>query len=201
MGLVTRLRTARRISVPIAIGVVALLLGTALTAWTVVGGSEPDRTDQVAAVAPSVPPAVKTKPVVLRKAGIQLQVPVGYSVKQQQRTARFVAPDKAVVITAGRGAAGSLARANRHHLATVRRAYTKVEAAESQATRVAGHTALITSGQATNSAGVPIRFVAVVLRGGAHNYAITAYTARDSDPASVLPQVNAVVNSFELTAK
>lgn len=126
---------------------------------------------------------------------------MGFKVEREDGSARFVSPESDLVVTAGSGASGPLKAASRQFLDSVRESYAEVTVNGRQSQRIAGHRAIVTSGQSTNSAGVDIRFLAVVLRGQGQNYTIAAYTALNTDPEQVLPKVNAVVNSFEVTPR
>ena len=61
-----------------------------------------------------------------------------------------------------------------------------------------GHKAKATYGTARNTKKVKLRFVNFVIKSIARNYAITAFTAGNSDPLFVVPRVNAIANTFEV---
>jgi hypothetical protein len=56
--------------------------------------------------------------------------------------------------------------------------------------------ALAYGGIGINAKNARIRFLAITVQNGPTNYGITIFTAADSDPKTVLPQVNQVVDTF-----
>jgi hypothetical protein len=63
---------------------------------------------------------------------------------------------------------------------------------------IAGSPSLLASGTTTDESGRPVRFLAIAVRGDAHNYAITIVVPAGSNPSRVLPRVERLVASFEI---
>lgn len=175
----------------VALGVVALLVAGLLGYVTLrdSGGTS----DQAAA-------AVDTRAFVSQAGGFSLRVPADLKVAQSGSTARFTSADKDLVVSAGPIASGPLQSATVTFLDTVRQGYPDVKWLGSHKERVDGRPALDTYGQVRNAKGVPLRFVVVTIAARPRNFAVTAFTAHDSDPAVVLPRVDAIVNSFHVDA-
>jgi hypothetical protein len=177
----------------VVLGVCALVLGGwfGYVTWRDTGGrsSEP-----AAAAAPSVP----TERVVSRAGGYSVAVPTDMTVRKHGRTVRLSSRDQDLVISVGPGEKGTLLRANRRLLSDLSSTYRAFEPLASERLQVGGRPALSAAGTLTNKAGVRLRFVAVTVRAAPRNYALVAFAARDSDPASILPRVNAVASGFEV---
>lgn len=141
---------------------------------------------------------VETTRVVSRKGGFSLAAPTVLEVTKEGRTVQLTAEDQSLVVNVGPGEAGSLRKADRLFVDTLRTTYRRVRLSGSEAMQVDDLPALTTAGQATNANGVRIRFVVLTVRAKPGNYTIAAYAARDSDPSVVLPLVNAVANGFEV---
>lgn len=186
----------------VVVGVVALLLagvlGYVTFRDTFTDPATPTAADPSAS--PSVSPAavVQTRQVVHRRGGFKVSAPKELKAKRDGRTVRLTSKDRSLVVTVGPSEPGPLRQANRRILGTMRENYRRFELIATEPMRVDGRAALTTSGQATNAQKVRIRFVVLTVRAKPRNYTIAAYTARDSDPATVLPLVNAVANGFEV---
>ena len=190
MDLVSRIFGSRRVVVPVAIGIVALVLG-GLFAFITFRGDD----DVPAAEEPSAS-EVDSRSFVSKKGGFALDVPADLDASRNGRTATFAADDRSLVVTIGPGEAGRLSPASRKFLRTLRRGYEGFRLLGTEEQQVDGRPALASYGQATNAEDVKIRFVVVVVRDQPRNYTISAFTALGSDPDAVLPRVNAMVNSF-----
>ena len=68
-----------------------------------------------------------------------------------------------------------------------------------QAKQVGAAPALIYGGVGSNAKNTEIRFLAITVQHDPTNYGIAVFTAADSDPNIVLPPVNRVVESFQVT--
>lgn len=188
-------RVNLRMVIPIQIGIMALLLG----GYLLFGGTSDSETKPT--VKPD-PPAqqtvktVKTVPLVVKKGGFRLGVPTGLTAKRTGRTVTLSAKDRALVVTAGPVAAGSLTAGSKAFVTLMKRNYTTVRVLGTDRRTVNGRPALTTYGQAVNAKKVRVRFVSVLVSAKAHNFAINSFAGFASDPEVVLPQVNAVVSSF-----
>ncbi|MGH3815772.1 MAG: hypothetical protein ACRDUV_25540 [Pseudonocardiaceae bacterium] len=205
MAPLPRTLRASRVAVATAVGIVALVLAVVLTFQIATQDSASTGTVQPARSTPSRPEKptseavqVETKPYVHRRAHFRVEVPADYRVERRSHGVRLISADQDVVVTVGRGEQGGLRAAGGALQDTLKQSYDKVRVLGTQRNRVDGRPALISSGRAANSAGVAIRFVTVTVQHRPRAYALTAFTAMDSDPSQVLPRVNAVVNGFEV---
>lgn len=209
MALMERLRNGRSVAVPAVVGIVALVLALLVIAWSTRGNdsdtsptkNNAQATSKVSPQEPTskpTPPKVASKPFTYRKGGYRLDAPTNLVAKSKGTTTRFTSKDKSLVITVGQSGPGRLAPAQKRFLATLSKSYKKVTVLRTEDQKVDGRPARATYGSATNSKGVNIRFVTFMVRNKPRNFALTAYTASGSDPATVLPRVNRVVNSFEV---
>jgi hypothetical protein len=182
-----------RTSALVAVGVCALVLGVLLAyvTWRDTFGESPE---PAAAAAPSV----STERVVSRAGGFSVAVPTSMTARREGRTLRLSSKDRDLVITVGPGERGRLARASDRLLADLRSKYRGFEKWGSERLEIDGRPALSASGTVVNKAGVALRFVVVTVRARPRNYALIAFAARDADPASVLPRVNAVASGLEI---
>lgn len=183
--------------VPIQIGIVALLIGSYFVVQAVRGPATPS-TVPAATVASTQPAEPALAPFTSKKGGFELGVPAGMKAARKGKTVTVTSADRSLVVTASPGERGSLSAGGRDFVSSLKAGYTKVKVAGTEKQQVDGRSALATFGQAKNRDGVPIRFVHLVVAAKPRNYVITSYAGRDTDPAVVLPKVNAVVNSFTL---
>ncbi|HET6627078.1 MAG TPA: hypothetical protein VFG63_11885 [Nocardioidaceae bacterium] len=141
---------------------------------------------------------IHTDRFVSRAGGFSVQVPEGLRVTRQAQAVKLVSADKDLVVVVGPGEKGKLGPASDRFLDTMRERYQHLTLLGTKPERVDGRRALTSYGRATNANDVQIRFVVVVVRAQPRNYTIAAYTAFGSDPATVLPRVNAVLNGFRV---
>lgn len=212
MGFIERLRNDRSVAVPAAVGAVAIVLAVVVILWssrgnetgaTTTSNEAPTTSEATPKATPTTatkaPPAqITSKAFTYRKGGYRLDAPTDLVARNKGRTTRFTAKDKSVVITVGQSLAGRLAPTQKRFLSTLSKSYGKVKVIKAENLKIDGKPARATYGRATNSKGGDISFVTFMVRDRPRNFAITAYTAAGSDPATVLPRVNRVVNSFEV---
>lgn len=170
----------------VVVGVVALALGGWLAFVTFASD------DEAAAERTEVP----TRTVQPRKGGFTLEAPTSMKVKRGASTLSLTTSAKDLAITVGPSGPGAVKASDRRILSSLRQQYRKVRVISSEQIEVNGRTALTTGGQAVNSKRVKLRFVIVTVPGKRINHSITAFTTFDSDPATVLPLVNRVVEGF-----
>lgn len=140
-----------------------------------------------------------TRRVVSKAGGFSLRVPKDLTVTRTSRSVRLTSRGKDLVVSVGPIGAGRLPRATAAFLDTVRSGYARTTVLGHRKERVDGRRARTTYGQVRADNGGPrLRFVVVTVAARPHNYALTAFTAHDSDPAVVLPRVDAIVNSFHV---
>ncbi|HVE96184.1 MAG TPA: hypothetical protein VNA67_04290 [Pseudonocardiaceae bacterium] len=175
--LISRLRSRPIVSL---IGVVALLLAGVLgvTALMLKDG------------------AVETREVVNIAGGYRFEAPEGWSTTQQDRTTTVTSPDQSTVITLGLSRPGSLPVASTLFFQQVASKYRDVQMIPPQAKSVGPLPALIYGGNGTNAKDTRVRFLAITVKNEPTNYGITVFTAAGSDPKTVLPEVNRVVDTF-----
>lgn len=181
---------SRRVLVPVAVGMVALLAGAFFAYLTLRG--DPDAHDRATRA------HVETSRMVSLRGGFSIGVPEGLEASRHGRTVRLTSPDKTLVVTAGPSERGSLKQGSRRFVRTMRAGYSKVRVLGRQPQKVNGRRALATHGQAVNAGKVKIRFVSVVVGARPRNYTITMFAGFDTDPTVVLPKVNAVANTFKV---
>jgi hypothetical protein len=178
--LISRLRSRPVVSV---VGVVALLLagvfGVTALVWK---GSN----------------SVDAREVVNTAGGYRFEVPDEWSSTQEGRTTTVTSPDNATVITLGLGRAGSLPVAGTVFFQQVAGNYRDVKVIPPASKRVGPLLALAYGGIGTNAKNARVRFLAITVQNGPTNYGITVFTAADSDPKTVLPRVDRVVDTFRV---
>jgi hypothetical protein len=175
---ISRLRSQPIISL---IGVVALLLAGVLgvTALMLKDGD-----------------TVETREVVNTAGAYRFEAPEGWSTTQQDRTTTVTSPDHSTVITLGLSRPGSLPVASTLFFQQVAGKYRDVQVLPPQAKSVGPLPALIYGGIGTNAKDARVRFLAITIKNEPTNYGITVFTAAGSDPRTVLPEVNRVVDTF-----
>jgi hypothetical protein len=169
--------------IPVLIGVVALLLAAIFLVISLVSGG-------------SVSRAIDTGEVVNAAGRYRFEAPSGWSTTQQGRTTTVTSPDQATVVTLGVGRPGSLPQAGTQFFQEVARNYKNVEVIPPEAKDVGPQPALIYGGVGINAQNTKIRFLAITVQGSPTNYSIAVFTAAGSDPETVLPPVNQLVDSF-----
>ena len=174
--------------IPALIGVVALLLAAILGVTAlllnsgVVGGGAGDANE------------------VVNTAGhYRFDAPTGWSTTQEGRTTTVTSPDQKTVITLGVGRVGPIPVAGTLFFQEVSSHYKNVQVIPPEAKQVGPRTALVYGGVGNNDKNTSIRFLAITVENNPTNYAIAVFTAADSDPTAVLPQVNRVVETFRST--
>ncbi|HKR50934.1 MAG TPA: hypothetical protein VJT72_15385 [Pseudonocardiaceae bacterium] len=140
--------------------------------------------------------ATDTRDVVNTTGGYRFEAPDGWSATQDGRTTTVVSPDKATVVTLGLGRAGSLPVAGTVFFQEVAGNYRDVQVIPPQAKQVGPLAALIYGGNGTNAQNARVRFLAITVQNDPTNFGITVFTAAGSDPKTVLPQVNRLVDTF-----
>lgn len=177
--LASRLRSRPIVSL---IGVVALLLagGFGLFASLSRGGGN----------------TVDTHEVVNTAGGYRFETPDGWSTTQADRTTTVISPDRATVITLGLGRAGSLPVAGAGFFQQVGGKYRDVSVFPPEGKHVGAVPALVYGGIGTNARNTRVRFLAITIKNDPINYGITVFTEAGSDPETVLPQANRVVDTF-----
>ncbi|MGH3823898.1 MAG: hypothetical protein ACRDRA_13870 [Pseudonocardiaceae bacterium] len=184
--LITKLPWLARIRsrpIPALIGVVALVLAATFLVVSLLSSGSVSRT-------------VDAQEAVNNAGRYRFEVPTGWSTTQQGRTTTVTSPDQATVVTLGVGRAGSLPMAGTRFFQEVAGNYKNVEVIPPEAKDVGPRPALVYGGVGINAQNTKIRFLAVTVQGTPSNYSIAVFTAADSDPETVLPPVNQLVDTF-----
>lgn len=182
----------RRLTVLVAVGVVALLLGAVL-------GIRALRSDPAPTRRPAAHP-LRTTSLVSAAGGFSVRVPAGMSVRRQRGTVRLTTRDRAAVVSLGRTGRGTLPVASRRLVEGLSHTYARVRVLGRRSERVDGRPALTTYGVVTTSGKVPLHFVLIVVRATPRNFAVTTFARAASDPRTVLPVVDEVSGSFHVLA-
>lgn len=198
-------RAPRGVLGPVLVGSVALALAAVLGFVTVRDTApsdssvraahtlEPSGTDGSGRVS-----AVATRRLVSRQGGFAVAAPRDLEATAQGATIRLTSPTKDLVVVVGPAGDGPMLAAENRVLAGLRQQYDALSVLGQEPVALDGRRGSTTYGQAVNDAGARLRFAVVVVHAGRRNYAVASYTARDADPATVLPRVNAVANGFEV---
>ena len=202
-GWLSRANHRHPVGLPVVLGLVAAAFGLAVVLGDNLRGvgpgpAEPGRVgpgDRAAAASPAQP--LGTRPFVHPTGGFRIQVPAGLSAARDGHSARFTSRGKNLVISVGPTPSGSLSSASEQLLARIMANYQQVRVTDRHQQTINGRAAIMTAGLATNSSDVELRFLTVLLAADGRNLGMSVFTARDSDPAMVLPRVNALVNTLE----
>lgn len=178
-GLLARLRERK---VATLIGLVAIVAAIAVGA--------------TALLVDESPTADGPATIVNEAGGYSLVAPQGWDVTEEERTTKITSPDGAAVLTAGLGERGPLEDAAAVFFQKVARNYTDFSPLGVQGQQIASRPALLWAGKGTNANDVGVRFLAITIENQPRHYAISYFTADDSDTATLLPQVTSVVDSF-----
>ncbi len=140
--------------------------------------------------------SVDSDEVVNQAGGYQLMAPDGWKVTQDGPITKLTSPGKDAVISVSTGNRGVLHDAGALFFQQVGRHYenTKLTGVESE--QVGSRPALVYSGLGINKNDVKISFLAITVAGKPTNYAISVFTAADSNAQEILPRVNSVVDTF-----
>ncbi|MGH3794271.1 MAG: hypothetical protein ACRDSP_05225 [Pseudonocardiaceae bacterium] len=128
--------------------------------------------------------------------GYSIHVPDGWTAKTQDRTTTVTSADGRTLISFGIGRTGPLPVAGTLFFQQVGGKYHQVQVFAPEAKQIGGLPALVYGGAGVNDKNAGIRFLAISVTNNPTNYGIAVFTAADSDPAKVLPQADAIVDSF-----
>ncbi|HET9253602.1 MAG TPA: hypothetical protein VFO16_00180 [Pseudonocardiaceae bacterium] len=130
----------------------------------------------------------------------RFDVPAGWSHAEDGRTTTVTSPDKATVVTLGVGGIGAIPMAGTAFFQEVASHYKNVQLLPPEAKKIGSRPALFYGGVGDNDQNTSIRFLAITVENKPTNYSIAVFTAADSDPKTVLPPVNQLVESFQPTS-
>jgi hypothetical protein len=151
-----------------------------------------------AALSPTVQsPTVQSTRHTNGAAGYSFFRPAGWEVSERGTVSELTGPDRDVILSFGLGPEGELWGASDKLAASIEGAYDEVQLQGPRREAIAGRSAIVVGGSAVNQAGVPVRFLAITIRIGGENYAISVFVAETSDPVKVLPVVEDIIASFE----
>jgi hypothetical protein len=183
---------SRQYVVPAVVGVLALVAALVLGYVTVRDSPGASGTETTAAAT-----EVDTRRIVSTRGGFAVAVPVGLTVERAGGSVRLSSRAKDLAIVVAPAGHGPLAAAEDGVLDRMRPGYRRFTRLGADPAEVDGQPARTTYGHAVNDTGARLRFLVLTIHVGSRNYAVAAYTAFDSDPAVILPRVNAVANGFE----
>ena len=189
---------------PAIIGAVALVVAGYL-AWLTFqhddeGGNR--TTTPAAQGKPAKAVRVDTHTVLNRAGGYSLKVPRGMTATRKGVVTRIRDTDRTIAVTVAPIRKGKPADNNKDVLRSMLSTYRTVSLTTSQRQRIDKRAAVASYGKAVTKKGVSLRFVLLAVKGGERNFAISTFTAADSDPNKVLPRVRAISNGFHvLSAK
>ena len=182
---------SRRVAVPSAVGVLALLAAGYFGYLSLRGGG-------AAAAAPEPRTAVLATHRVTSRQGFSIGVPAGMQVTRRHGALTLTDRGHDLVVTVGRTGTGPVPRAAARFVGSLRAEYCHVRVLGRVHQQIAGRQAVATYGRAVNAHHARLRFVTVTVRARPRDYAITAFTAFGSDPAAVLPKVDAIASTFRV---
>lgn len=134
--------------------------------------------------------------VVNTEGGYRIEVPGDWSSTQDGRTTTVKSPEGGTLITFGLGRTGPMPVAATLFFQQVGSNYDNVQVFPPEGKQIGGVPALVYGGAGVNANDVKVRFLAITVENSPTNYGITVFTEAGSDPESVLPQVNQIVDSF-----
>lgn len=134
--------------------------------------------------------------VVNEAGGYQLAPPEDWKVSQDGAITKLTSPGKEAVISVSTGNPGALHDAGALLFQQVGRHYKNTKLTGVRSEQVGGRPALVYGGLGINKSNVKITFLAITVEAKPRNYAISVFTAADSNPQEVLPRVNSVVDTF-----
>ena len=173
--------------VPATVGVLALVLAGYLTWLSFQHGDPPVR-----------PVKVSTSTVVNHLGGYSLEVPKGMHASRKGATTQVRDKPRSITVTITPTVRGKPADNNRSVLRAMLPAYRTVQLTTSERQRIDHRAAVASYGRAVTKKGVALRFVLITVKGLHRNFAISTFTAADSDPDQVLPRVRAIANGFRV---
>jgi hypothetical protein len=181
-------RLTSHVAGPAIIGVVALVVAGYL-GWLTF---QHDDTEQ--------PVRVATERFVNNKGGYSLTVPKGMSATRQGAATRVLDTARTLTVTITPTRKGTPAENNKAVLRAMVSTYRTVSLTTSERQRIDRRAAVASYGRAVTKKGVALRFVLITIKGVQRNFAISTFTAADSDPEKVLPRVRALANGFHVLA-
>jgi hypothetical protein len=144
---------------------------------------------------------VDSDEVVNRAGGYQLMAPDGWDVTQQGAITKLTSPGKEALISVSTGNPGALHDAGALFFQQVGRHYKNTKLTGVQSEQIGSRPALVYGGLGINKKNVKINFLAITVEAKPTNYAISVFTAANSDAQQVLPRVNSVIDTFRALDK
>lgn len=137
-----------------------------------------------------------TTDVTSEAGGYRLTVPADWRTTQDGRTTTVVSPGGEAVIRIGAGQAGTLPATAALFFQQVGRNYADVRYLGVEGQQIGDAPALVHAASGVNDGGARIRFLAITVEHQPANLAVAVFTGAGSDPATVLPRVNTVVDTL-----
>lgn len=157
---------------------------------------DPTPDPAVGSGSPGTQPRIKTRRAVNRDGGYSFRYPRTWRVTKIGVVTELKAPGSRTVVDIGRGTKNPPRKiANALFNLTRRLDYKRVRRVSTGSQRFAGGRAYLIAARAVNRNNVRLRILFVAVDRGARSFPITIFTAEGTDPARVLPRVEAIAAS------
>jgi PsbP-like protein len=130
--------------------------------------------------------------------GYGFAYPPTWTIREEDRLTRLESPNGRIRVLFRTGMSGDLEIASSRLLDSLADITSNEQLIGVTREQIDGARSLLVSGTATDEAGEPVRFLAITVRGDPHNYAISIFVPRASDPVRVLPRIEEIVASFDV---
>jgi hypothetical protein len=132
--------------------------------------------------------------------GFRFIYPQAWGVRDKGRTTRVTSPDGTIDLSFGPLPEGERG-VSPNSIRPIDPELTRPRVIGSRWELIGGSLSLLVGGTATEASGGRVRFLEISVGAEPHDYAITIIVPFASDPAKVLPRVEAIVSSFEALGK
>lgn len=127
--------------------------------------------------------------------GYTFRYPGGWNLTPSSATTQVSSPDGLVSVSLQVAPAGDLSAVSGSFAHTYASSWTEVAYEPPQLRTLGSAPAAFLGGTATD-AGRQVRFLTIVVREGARNYALAVTVPREWDPAALMPSIDTIVTSF-----
>jgi hypothetical protein len=134
-----------------------------------------------------------------QKGGYAFDYPSGWAASKVGTLSRIESPSGRVYLTFNVGARAPLNVASSRLVESLYGKDTTRELLGTRRERIAGAPTLLAGGTAEDEGGKRIRFLAISVRGQAHNYEISIVVPAESDARRLLPRLEEIVSSFQIS--
>jgi hypothetical protein len=133
--------------------------------------------------------------------GYGFDYPAAWTVREDPELTSLENPSGRIRVLFGLGPSGDLDAATTRLIDSLPEVASNPDLIGMTRERIDGSASVLVSGTATDDAGRRVRFLAISVRGEPRNYSISVFVPRESDPARVLPQIEEIVSSFDVTVR